>query len=77
MAIEINQRLESTKSYIQTSFQFFYEKKPISKNKRTCRCFVEIETIACLTTSTTETILNIQVPVKVYAHVAKQFEFGA
>lgn len=79
MAIEINQRLESTKSYVQTSFQFFYEKEaPISKIKGLADVFVEIETIACLTTSTTETILNIQVPVKSLCPCSKAIsEFGA
>ncbi len=79
MAVEINHRLESTKSYIQTAFQFFYEKEaPISKIKGLADVLVEVETISCLKSQTTESILTIQVPVKSLCPCSKAIsEFGA
>ncbi|WGL59283.1 GTP cyclohydrolase FolE2 [Pigmentibacter sp. JX0631] len=79
MAAQINERLESSKAYIKTSFQFFYEKEaPVSKIKGIANVDVTIEVSSCLTTRTKESILQVKVPIKSLCPCSKAIsEYGA
>lgn len=79
MAEEINNRLESSKAYIKTSFQYFYEKEaPISKIKGITNVDVTVEVSSNLNTKINEIILQVKVPIKSLCPCSKAIsEYGA
>ena len=79
MAHYINEKLESQTSYIETKFNYFYEKfAPISKTKGIADLKIHLKIKADSLKNTTETILSIQIPVKSLCPCSKAIsEYGA
>lgn len=80
MAREMNKRLESNVSFIETKFTYFYEKfAPISKTRGLADIQIHLKVKANnVTQNTTDTQLSLQIPVKSLCPCSKAIsEYGA
>jgi GTP cyclohydrolase IB len=79
MANEINKRLESEISFIETKFTYFYEKfAPVSKTRGLADIQIHLKIKANSQNNTTDTQLIIQIPVKSLCPCSKAIsEYGA